>query len=248
MRISSWRIASASRSEVEALLGRLAADDPDRQAGAGERLAPDEPLGQPELGADGADLVLEQRAQRLDELECEVVGQAADVVVGLDRRRAGAAAGLDHVGVERALDEEARVAELGRLLLEDADELGADRLALGLGVGDAGEPREEAFLGVDGDERDLEVVAEGGDDLLALVLAHQAVVDEHARQLVADGAVDEQRRDARVDAAASPQITLPSPTCARIRSICSSTIDAGAPVRCRSRRRRRGSVLSTSWP
>ena len=77
----------------------------DREARARERLAPDEALGQPELGADGADLVLEQRAQRLDELELEVVGQAADVVVGLDRRRAGAAAGLDHVGVERALDE-----------------------------------------------------------------------------------------------------------------------------------------------
>ena len=80
--------------------------------GPGERLAPDQALGQPELGADRAHLVLEQRAQRLDELELEVVGQAADVVVGLDRRRAGAAAGLDHVGVQRALHEEARVAEL----------------------------------------------------------------------------------------------------------------------------------------
>ena len=60
---------------------------------------------------------------------------------------------------------------------------------------------EEALLGVDGDERDLEVVAEGGDDLLALVLAHQAVVDEHAGELVADRAVHEQRGDARVDAA-----------------------------------------------
>ena len=67
--------------EVEALLRRLAADDADRQARARERLAPDEALGQPELGADGADLVLEQRAQRLDELELEVLGQAADVVV-----------------------------------------------------------------------------------------------------------------------------------------------------------------------
>ncbi len=71
---------------------RFAADDADREAGAGERLAPDEALGQAELGADGADLVLEQRAQRLDELELQVVGQPADVVVRLDRRRAGAAA------------------------------------------------------------------------------------------------------------------------------------------------------------
>ena len=93
--------------DLQPLARRLAADDPDRQPGSGERLAPDEPLGQAELGADRADLVLEQRPQRLHELELEVVGQPADVVVGLDRRRAGAAARLDHVGVERALDEEA---------------------------------------------------------------------------------------------------------------------------------------------
>ena len=90
---------------------------------------------------------------------------------------------------------------LRRLLLEHADELGADRLALGLRVAQAGEPREEAVLGVDGDQRHLEVVAEGGDHLLALVLAHQPVVDEHARQLVADRAVHEQRGDGGVDAA-----------------------------------------------
>ena len=52
------------------------------------------------------DLVLEQGAQRLDQRELQVVGQAADVVVRLDVGRALAAAGLDHVGVERALDEE----------------------------------------------------------------------------------------------------------------------------------------------
>ena len=172
--------------------------------GPGERLAPDQALGEPELGADRAHLVLEQGAQRLDELELQVVGQPADVVVGLDRRRPGAAAGLDDVGVQRPLHEEVRVADLRRLLLEDADELGADDLALALGLGDAAQLVQEARLGVDGDERDLEGVAEGGDDLLALVLAHQAVVDEDAGELVADRAVHEQRGDRRVDAAAQP--------------------------------------------
>ena len=61
--------------------------------------------------------------------------------------------------------------------------------------------REEALLGVDRDQRHVEVVAERGDHLIALVLAHQPVVDEHAGQPVADRPVDEQRRDARVDAA-----------------------------------------------
>ena len=50
-------------------------------------------------------------------------------------------------------------------------------------------------------ERHLEVVAERLDDLLGLAVAQQAVVDEHARQLVADRAVHEQRRDGGVDAA-----------------------------------------------
>ncbi len=60
---------------------------------------------------------------------------------------------------------------------------------------------EEALLGVDGDERDVEVVAERRDDLVALVLAHHPVVDEDAGELVTDGAVHEQRGDRRVDAA-----------------------------------------------
>ena len=93
------------------------------------------------------------------------------------------------------------VAELPRLLLEDADELLADDLPLRLRVGDAREPREEPLLGADVDERDVEVAAEGLDDLLRLVGAHEPVVDEHARELVADRLVDEQRRDGRVDAA-----------------------------------------------
>ena len=91
--------------QVEAVLGDLA-DDADAEAGAGERLALDDLLRQAELLADHPDLVLEQLAQRLDQLELEVLGEAAHVVVGLDVGGAGAAAGLDHVRVERALDQE----------------------------------------------------------------------------------------------------------------------------------------------
>jgi hypothetical protein len=45
------------------------------------------------------------------------------------------------------------------------------------------------------------VVAERAHDLLALVLAHHPVVDEDARELVADRPVDEQRRHGGVHAA-----------------------------------------------
>ena len=53
-------------------------------------------------------------------------------------------------------------------------------------------------------ERHVEVAAERLGDLLGLVRAHEAVVDEDARELVADRLVDEQRRDRGVDAAGEP--------------------------------------------
>src|SRR5438270_6154019 len=93
---------------------------------------------------------------------------------------------FDHVGVERPLNEEAWAAEARGLLLEHTDELLADDLSLSLRIGHAGEAREEALAGVDRHERNLEVVAEGGYDLIALVLAQQSVVDEDAGELVAD--------------------------------------------------------------
>ena len=86
-------------------LGRDRADDAHREPRARERLAPHDLLGQPELLADRAHLVLEQVAQRLDELEVHVVGEAADVVVRLDVGVVGAAR-LDDVGIQRALHEE----------------------------------------------------------------------------------------------------------------------------------------------
>ena len=63
------------------------AGDADREARAGERMAADDRLGQAELAAERADLVLEQLAQRLDQLHVHPLGQAADIVVALDRTR-----------------------------------------------------------------------------------------------------------------------------------------------------------------
>ena len=118
---------------------------------------------------------------------------------------------------------------LSGLLLEHADELGADPLALLLGVAHAAQPGEEPLLGVDRDERHVEVVAERGDHLRALVLSHQAVVDEHAGQTVADRAVHEQRGDARVNPSRQPA-DRPA-----VSDLCADAVDllfdhrAGAP-------------------
>jgi len=169
---------------------------------ARERLPPHHPLGHAELLADASHLVLEEEPQRLDELHRHVIRQAADVVMRLDRLGdAVGPPGLDHVGVQGPLHEPRRVADGTRLILEDANELLPDDLALGLRVGDAREPGKEALLRLHMHERDVEDAVERLDHLLGLTLAEQAVVDEHARQLVADRLVDEQRCNGRVDAA-----------------------------------------------
>ena len=123
-------------------------------------------------------------------------------MVRLDRRGDSLGpTGLDDVAVQRPLHEPLDVAEPPCLLLEDADELAADDLALLLRVLDAGEELEEPVLRLHVDERHVEVLAERLHHLLGLVLAQEPVVDEHTRELVADRLVHDQRRDRRVHAA-----------------------------------------------
>ena len=138
------RVGRAQRPQP--IRGDLA-HDPDRESGAGERLPPDDRVRHAEGLADMAYLVLEQQPQRLHEGELQVLGQPADVVVALDVGRAGPAAGLHDVGIERPLDEEADRVALGvrradhvpGRLLEDPDELAADRAPLVLGIRQPGE-------------------------------------------------------------------------------------------------------------
>ena len=130
--------------------------------GPGKRMAADEGLGQAELAAERAHLVLEQFAQRLDQLHVHALRQPADIVVRLDgdRRAAGERHALDHVGIERALRQELGAAELFCFRLEHIDEELADRLALGLGIADALERVEEVLRRVNVDERNVVVAAE----------------------------------------------------------------------------------------
>ena len=65
-------------------VARDGADAADAEAGAGERLPEDHVVGQAEGLADDADFILIQELDRLDQLEVQVFGQAADVVVALD--------------------------------------------------------------------------------------------------------------------------------------------------------------------
>src|SRR5690606_3968504 len=188
--------------QVRILLPDLA-ENAHAEARARERVPVHEARRQTELDADLADLVLEEVAQRLDQLEMHPLRQAADVVVRLDQRGLAGrrARRLDHVRIDRPLREPLDALETLRLGLEDLDEQPADDLALVLRILDAFERREEALLGVDSDHVDAEMLAEHGHDLVALAEPEQAVIDEDADELIADRRVQERRDDGRVDAA-----------------------------------------------
>ena len=75
------------------------------------------------------------------------------------------------------------------------------------------------------------MVAEQADDLLGLAEPQQAVIDEDAGELVADGLVDQHRGDrAESTPPDRPQMTRPLPTCARILAIISPTEGGHRPV------------------
>ena len=104
---------------------------------------------------------------------------------------------FQNVGVDGALGEEINlVAHLAGLLLEHADELAADDLALGLGLVHVGQKVQEAVGGIHVHQVRVHLVLEHVDDLLGLALAHKPVVHVHAHEVLPDG-LDEQRRHHR---------------------------------------------------
>ncbi len=178
------------------------ADDADAQTRAREGLTPDDLVRQAQLGADGPDLVLEEGAQGLDQLELDVLGQTTHVVVGLDIGRSVSTARLDHVRVERALHQELDfLAGLAGLLnhlplglFKGADELLPNDLALTLRLGNALEGGQEVLRGIHGDQLDARSGHKIMLDLFGLPLTQQAMIHEDAGQLVTDGPVDQSGR------------------------------------------------------
>src|ERR1039458_10003899 len=112
---------------------------------------------------------------------------------------------LDDVGIERSLHEKTRAVavfgEVARDVLELSDEELANDLALGLGIGHAGEGAKESVLGLHVNEINPELAGEGLFNLVALVLSHKPGVDKDTGQLRPPGFGNERRGDGRVDAA-----------------------------------------------
>ena len=181
------------------LLAGDVAKDTHGETWAREGMTLDETLRHLQLIAHAAHLVLEQPFQRFAELKLHVLGQPAHVVVALDGH-AGDAQALDAVGIDGALSEPFGVGDLLSLGVEDLHEVAADDLALLLRVSDAFEVLEELLAGIHADDVQSQTVV-GFHDLLELILAQHAVVDEDTREVLADGTVEQGSADAGVHTA-----------------------------------------------
>src|SRR5690606_33057956 len=118
----------------------------DRKARSRERMATDKAVRQAKFFAEQANFILEQFAQRLDQLHLHTFRQATDIVVRLDRDRRSAGEGnaFDHIRIKRALHEEVRAAQLLGFFLKHFDEETSNRLALLFRIGFAFQCADEA--------------------------------------------------------------------------------------------------------
>ena len=136
-------------------------------------MAPDPLFGEAHLESGGTNFILKHVAERLDQLQAHIGGQAPHIVVGLDRGPLSAIGGtrLDHIRVKGALSEKLRITEGASLPFEDAYKLLTNNLPLPLRISDSGEGRKEFGPSIDRHQWDLELLAEGGDHLLSLIEA-----------------------------------------------------------------------------
>jgi hypothetical protein len=124
---------------------------------------------------------------------------------------------LDDVGVDGALRQERRAfdgathvpalvttiprLELGGLGLEHLDEQAPDDLALGFGVAHAGQFAQEQLAGIHAHHLGVQLSRKHVHHHVAFVQAQEAMIDEDAGELVANGTVDQCRRHAGINPA-----------------------------------------------
>ena len=201
-------------------------------------------LRHPELLAGGAHLVLEELAQRLDELEVHLLGQAAHVVVALDdRARPLERDALDDVRVERALHEPlARRAPSAASSSKTSMKTRPMILRFCSGSVTPRAPSRKRSRASTATRFRWKLSRNVATTCSASPCAEQAVVDEDAREPVAERLVAEDRGDRRVDAAreAAERRGRRRATVARTRGDGLLGERARRPRRARGPRRRRG--------
>ncbi len=183
------------------------AEDTHPEPGPGKRMAVNHFARNPEFDPDLAHFVLEQFAQRFDQVEFHVLRQAADIVMRFNQMRlaGGGAGGFDNIRINRALGQPPGIVELSRLFFEDFDKQIADGLALILGIGLALEFCQKSVFGVDTKHAHAHMLGELLHHLVALAITQQTGVDENTGQLNADRPVQQGRDHRRIDPAGQPQ-------------------------------------------
>ena len=108
---------------------------------------------------------------------------------------------LDDIGVDGALRQEtgalvAAIAglEFGSLLFKHVHKQATDDFAFGFGLAHTGELAQEEIAGVHADNPGVQLALEHLHDHVAFVQAQQAMINEHAGELIANGAMNEGRR------------------------------------------------------
>src|SRR5258708_31828921 len=98
---------------------------------------------------------------------------------------------LDYVGIKRYRRQDCDRASLlfqaCSLLLEDTNKLLADDLAFLLGVDHTREACQETLARIDHDKGDVQVTAEGIDDLLALTSPQATGIAKNTGKMITDG-------------------------------------------------------------
>ena len=94
---------------------------------------------------------------------------------------------LDHIGVDRALSEPPCVRQFLRFGLKHFDKLAADYLPLLFRIADALQMSQKLARRIDMNNLDAQVSGKGVHHLHPFIESQQAVIDENAGQLIADG-------------------------------------------------------------
>ena len=141
------------------------------------------------MQADLADLVLEQVAERFDDLpEIDKIRQTSHIVVGFDDGGFTAQSGLYHIRVDRSLNKIIYGADLMRDFFKYTDELFAYDLALAFRLLHTCKADIETVLRVDPDE--IQVIGtirpEHALDQIPFILAQKTVIYKYAGKVFPD--------------------------------------------------------------
>ena len=189
------------------LFRRDLTQDPNPQTRTWEWLTPNQIMRNTKLFAQFTSLILKQAAQWLDQLKAKLLWQATDIMMRLDGlRRVGP--GFDNVGVERTLCQVFGILHLLGFFVKDFHEFLANDLPLLFWIRNTLQLAQEAISGINLDDLDAQVAAQGVHYLISLVLAQQAVINKDAGQLVANCLVDQNSRNAGVNPAGKAQDNL----------------------------------------